>query len=85
MYSHELTAGVDAATYLIICIAFPLIALALTGLVAAGLPGGAAAGEDGPQPGGSGPPGPETVPDPPEGSESRPGQSRSGGIFVMPS
>lgn len=31
MYSHELTAGVDAATYLIICIAFPLIALALVG------------------------------------------------------
>jgi hypothetical protein len=85
MYSHELTAGVDAATYLIICIAFPLIALALTGLGALGLLGYPATGPGDPPRGGGGPPGPETAPDPPEGSEARPGRSRSGGIFVITS
>jgi hypothetical protein len=29
-YSHELTASVDATTFLVICIAFPLLALAVT-------------------------------------------------------
>jgi hypothetical protein len=84
MYSHELTAVVDAATYLIICMAFPLIALALTGYGALSLWGDAATGGDCPQPGG-GPPGPEAAPGPPDGSEAQPGRSRSGGIFVISS
>jgi hypothetical protein len=85
MYSHELTAVVDAATYLIICMAFPLIALALTGCGALSLWGNATTGGDGPPPGGGGPPGPETAPDPPDGSEARLGRSSSGGIFVISS
>jgi hypothetical protein len=84
-YSHELTGSVDAGAFFLIGIAFPLIALALTGVAALGLFGAAASGGDGPRPGGGGPPGPETAPDPPDGSEPRPGRSRSGGIFVISS
>jgi hypothetical protein len=69
MYSHELTAGVDAATYLIICIAFPLIALALVGWGALSLQGDAATGPGGQRRGGGGPPGPEPAPDPPDGAQ----------------
>ena len=68
MYSHELTAGVDAATYLIICIAFPLTALALTGWATLSLSDGAATGPCGPRRGG-GPPGPESAPDPPANAQ----------------
>lgn len=49
MLSHELTTSVDAAAFPLICIAFPLIALGLTGLAALSLwdtaPGRAARGE----------------------------------------
>ncbi len=69
-YSHQITAAVDAPPYLIICIAFPLIALALTGLAALFLWGGAAANRGDPRRGGgSGPPGPGPTPDPPDGGE----------------
>jgi hypothetical protein len=68
-YSHELTAGVDAATYLIICMAFPLIALGLTGWGALSLRGDAATGPAGPRRGGGGPPGPEPAQDPPDGAQ----------------
>ena len=57
-YSHELTAGVDAATYLIICIAFPLVALVLSGWGALTPGDNAARGPGGPRRGGGGPPGP---------------------------
>ena len=67
-YSHELTAGVDAATYLIICIAFPLVALVLTGWGALTLWDNAARGPGGPRRGGGGPPGPGPAPDPPDGA-----------------
>jgi hypothetical protein len=68
-YSHELTAGVDAATYLIICIAFPLVALVLTGWGALTLWDNAARGPGGPRRGGGGPPGPGPAPDPPDGAQ----------------
>jgi hypothetical protein len=63
-YSHELTASVDASAFLLICIAFPLIALVLTRLGAPSL-GDAAAGH-GP---GGGPPGPERAPDLPDSGQ----------------
>jgi len=56
-YSHEITAAVDAPPLLIICVVFPLIALALTGLGALSLWGNAATGQAGP----------DAVPDPPDG------------------
>jgi hypothetical protein len=60
-YSHEITAAVDAPPFLIICVVFPLIALALTGLGALSLWGNAATGQGGPPSGGGGPAGPEAV------------------------
>jgi len=68
-YSHEITAAVDAPPFLIICVVFPLIALALTGLGALSLWGNAATGQGGPPSGGGGPAGPEAVPDPPDGAQ----------------
>jgi hypothetical protein len=47
-YSHEITAAVDAPPFLIICIVFPLIALALTGLEALIMWGNAATGQQNP-------------------------------------
>jgi hypothetical protein len=41
-YSHQITAAADAPPFLIICLIFPLIALALTGLGAAALAASAA-------------------------------------------
>ncbi len=67
-YSHELTAGVDAATFLIICMAFPLFGLALTGWAALCL-WNPATGRDGPRPGGGRPPGAEPAPDPPDSAQ----------------
>jgi hypothetical protein len=68
-YSHEITAAVDAAPFLIICIVFPLIALILPGLGAVIMWGNAAAGEGNPPRGGGGPPPPEPVPDSPHGAQ----------------
>jgi hypothetical protein len=68
-YSHEITAAVDAPPFLIICMAFPLIALALTGWAALIMWGNAATGPGGPRRGGGGPPGPEPAPDPPDSAQ----------------
>jgi hypothetical protein len=62
-YSHDLTGSVDQGAFYGICIAFPLIALGLTGLRALSL-WDSATGQGGPRPGGGGPPGPEPAPDP---------------------
>lgn len=66
-YSHQITAAVDAPPYLLICMAFPLVALALTGWGALSLLGGAATGPGDPRRGGGGPPGSAPAPDPPDG------------------
>jgi hypothetical protein len=67
MLSHELTASVDAAAFLLICMAFPLIALGLTGLAAPSLwdtaTGRAACGEVA-----AARQAPEPTPDPPDSS-----------------
>jgi hypothetical protein len=57
-YSHQVTAAVDAPPFLIICVVFPLIALALTGPRALIARGNAAAGQSGLARGGGGPLGP---------------------------
>lgn len=66
-YSHQLTGSVDASAFNFICVAFPLIALALSAFAALILWGDATAGQGHPRPGGGGPPGPEPAPDPPDG------------------
>ena len=66
-YSHQITAAADAPPFLIICMIFPLIALALAGLGALGLCGSTAAGHGGPPRGGS-PPGPGPAANPPGGA-----------------
>ncbi len=69
-YSHEITAAVDAPQYLIICMVFPLIALALTGWAALSLWGNAATSPGDPRRGGGGgPPGSEPTPDPPDSAQ----------------
>jgi hypothetical protein len=69
-YSHELTASVDSSIFLVMCVAFPLFALALTGMAALGALGNAAAEQDGDPPrGGGGPPAPKAVPDGPGGAQ----------------
>jgi hypothetical protein len=69
-YSHELTASVDSSIFLVMCVAFPLLALALAGMAAAGALGSAAAEPDGDPPrGGGGPPAPRAVPDGPGGAQ----------------
>ena len=67
-YSHQITAAVDAPPFLIICLVFPLLALALTGLGALIMWGGAVTGQVAAPRGGGGPPGAETAPDPPDGA-----------------
>jgi hypothetical protein len=67
-YSHQITAATDAPPFLIICMAFPLIALVLTGLGALILWAIGAPGQGAPPRGGGGPPGPEAVPGPPDGA-----------------
>jgi hypothetical protein len=68
-YSHELTASSDASVFLVICIAFPLIALALTGLSALDLGEPAVHRPERPPPGGGGWPGPQLGPPPPGGGQ----------------
>ncbi len=68
-YSHQITAAADAPPFLILCMAFPLIALVLAVFGATIPEGNAAPGQDGPPRGGGGPPGPATVPDPPGGAQ----------------
>lgn len=69
-YSHELTASVDTSIFLVMCVAFPLIALALTGLPALYALGGAEAEQGGDPPrGGGGPPAPKAVPGGPGGAQ----------------
>jgi hypothetical protein len=65
-YSHQITAAVDAPPFLIICMIFPLVALVLAGLGALELRGNAGHQAVPPRWGGA-PPGPEPVPDPPQG------------------
>ena len=60
-YHRELTASAGAAGYGLVLVAFPVIGLLL------GLVGIDAAISSGPSPGGGGPPGPDPVPDPPDG------------------
>ena len=69
-YSHQLTASVDASIFLVMCVAFPLIALALTGLPALYALGSGEAeqGHDPPRRGG-GPPAPKAVPGGPGGAQ----------------
>jgi hypothetical protein len=62
-YSHEITGSADAGVFLFIFIAFPLIALLPTGLVALCRWDATAAGRGGPGRGGGGPLGPEPAPD----------------------
>jgi hypothetical protein len=66
-YGHELTAAVDASAFLLMCIAFPLIALALTGFGALSVLDNVPPGQGDP-PSGGGPSGPQAVPDPPDGA-----------------
>ncbi len=69
-YSHELTASVDSSIFLVMCVAFPLIALALTGLPALDALGSAEAEHGGEPPrGGGGPPAPKAVPGGPGGAQ----------------
>jgi hypothetical protein len=68
-YSHQVTAAVDAPPLLIICVVFPLLALALTGLGALIVWGNAATGQADPPRGGGDGPGPKAVPDPPAGAQ----------------
>jgi hypothetical protein len=67
-YSHQITAAVDAPPFLILCLAFPLIALVVTGLGVLSAWGNTATGQGGPPRGGGGTPGPQTVPGPPDGA-----------------
>jgi hypothetical protein len=67
-YSHQITAATDAPPFLIICIAFPLIALALTGLGTLAL-ASSATGQSDPPRGGGGSPGPDAATDPPGGAQ----------------
>ena len=81
-YSHEITASVDATTFIVICIAFPLLALALTGMSALDL-GEPATRLDKPPPDGGGPPGPDPAPPPPPpGGARRPGLADDTGPAV---
>jgi hypothetical protein len=84
-YSHQITGAVDAGAFFLICIGFPLIALAPTGIGALSLCANPAPGQGDPPPGGGGPPGPGTEPDPQDGSEPQTGRSTSGGILVITS
>ena len=69
-YSHELTASVNSSMFLVMCVAFPLIALVLTGLPALGALGSAETEQGGEPPrGGGGPPAPKAVPDGPGGAQ----------------
>jgi len=68
-YSHQITAATDAPPFLIICIAFPLIALVLTGFGALGVLGNTGADGNSYRPDGGGPPGPDALPDPPGGAQ----------------
>jgi hypothetical protein len=63
-YSHQITAAADAPPFLMICIIFPLIALALAGLGALAFAASATC-QAGPPLAGSGPPGPDAAPDSP--------------------
>jgi len=69
-YSHQLTASADTGMFLAMCVAFPLTALALTGLPALGAAAEPEAqqGGGGPPRGGSGPPSPDTAPSGPAGA-----------------
>jgi len=64
-YSHQITAAVDTPPFLIVCVVFPLLAFALTGLGALIARGNAAAGPVDPSRGNGAPLAPEAVPDPP--------------------
>ena len=79
-YSHELTASSDAATYLLICLAFPVIGLAL------GVFGGmeeSGTGQSGPPPGGGGgAPGPCPEP-PPPGGRRLPGAGAEEALLLL--
>jgi hypothetical protein len=68
VYSHQITAATDAPPFLIICIIFPLVALVLTGLAALTV-GMADTGQAKPPRPGGGQPGPELLPDPPDGAQ----------------
>jgi hypothetical protein len=63
-YSHELTGAADAGALLLMCIAFPVIASALTAGAALGRAGDQASGQGDQGRGGGGPPDPEPTPDP---------------------
>jgi hypothetical protein len=66
-YGHQITGSADLGAYLLMCLAFPLIALGLIGFGALGLWDSSTPGGNNPPRGGGGPPGPETAPAPPDG------------------
>jgi hypothetical protein len=66
-YSHELTGSSDASVFLLICIAFPLIAFPLIGWAALSVWGNGAANPGGPRRGDG--PVPEPAPEPPDGGQ----------------
>jgi hypothetical protein len=66
-YSHQITAAVDAPPFLLICLIFPVLALLLAGVGALALAGEVPGPVDPPRRGG--PPGPEVVPEPPDGAQ----------------
>ena len=65
--SRELAASSSAQTYGLIMVAFPVIGLGLSVFSGLCAWGESATGESGPRRGGGGRPGPEPVPDPPDG------------------
>ena len=79
VYGRELFATQNVGSYLLLCVAFPLIGL-MMGLVGAGAANATRPLPDGGRPGGpGGPPGPEPVPDPPDGGRlADPGADQDG-------
>jgi hypothetical protein len=65
-YSHQITAAADAPPFLIICMAFPLIALGTGALILWGID---MTSQGDPPRGDGGPPGPDVGPDPPDGAQ----------------
>jgi hypothetical protein len=66
-YSHEMTGAADLSAFLVMGVAFPLVALGLTGFGALTLWESSAPSGGSRPPGDGGPPRPELPPDPPDG------------------
>ena len=79
-YSHEITAVSDAGVFVVICIAFLVIAIVATGFVAMCVLIDSPAEPGGPRRSGGGPPGPELSPEPPRWRSGAPHCRRCGRI-----